>query len=314
MQTHPAKKGKKGKKAKTQRPSLMTLGGALARAEKILKTHGIPDPGREAQLMLADLLGLKPAEVYLERDAEINPERLLILNEWLQRRCRREPLQYITGSTEFRGLKIKVNHNVLIPRPETELLAGEVVAAAAAAKKKSSSPRVLDVCTGSGCIAVAVAKEAPGARLIATDISPGALKLARENASANGVAGRIKFLEGDLFKPLEERGLEGSFDVVVSNPPYVPGDELKEAQPEVRLFEPYTALYGGEDGFYFLKRIVAGAPDWLRPGGVLLVEIGFGQSGEAIKIISEAGEFEAPGIIKDLSGIERIVRARKRVG
>jgi release factor glutamine methyltransferase len=161
---------------------------------------------------------------------------------------------------------------------------------------------------------VAVAKEAPGARLIATDISPGALKLARENASANGVAGRIKFLEGDLFKPLEERGLEGSFDVVVSNPPYVPGDELKEAQPEVRLFEPYTALYGGEDGFYFLKRIVAGAPDWLRPGGVLLVEIGFGQSGEAIKIISEAGEFEAPGIIKDLSGIERIVRARKRVG
>lgn len=295
----------------------MTLNGALARAEKILKTHGIPDPGREAQLMLADLMGLKPAEVYLKRDAEVGPERLETLNEWLERRCRREPLQYITGSTEFRGLRLKVNHNVLIPRPETELLAGEAIAAcaaAAAAKKKSSTPRVLDVCTGSGCIAVAVAKEAPGALIIATDISPNALKLARENASANGVAGRIKFLEGDLFKPLEERGLEASFDIVVSNPPYVPGDELKEAQPEVRLFEPYRALYGGQDGFYFFKRIAAGAPEYLRPGGVLLVEIGFGQSREAVKIISETGEFEAPGIIKDLSGIERIVRARKRVG
>lgn len=302
--------------AKTRTPPVITLGEALKRAEEKLKSSGVPGPGREAQLMAAELLGLRPAEVYLKRAVEVRGERLGTLDEWVERRCAREPSQYITGSTGFRGLEIKVGPEVLIPRPETEQLAGEAIEAIEGLK--SSTPLVLDLCTGSGCIAVAIATEVKGARVFAMDLSPGALRVACENAAANGVRGRIEFLEGDLFAPLAPlaplKGVElaGSFDLIVSNPPYVAGEELKRVEPEVRLFEPYIALYGGEDGLDFIRRIVAGAPDYLKPGGVLMLEIGYGQSKDVKSIIEGTGRFDACEVKKDLFGIDRIVRAQRR--
>ncbi len=298
--------------AKTRTPSVMTLGEALMRAEEKLKSSGVPGPEREAQLMAAELMGLRPAEVYLKRDLEVKGERLRTLDEWVERRCGREPSQYITGSTGFRGLEIKVNSEVLIPRPETEQLAGEAIGGLEGLK--AASPLVLDLCTGSGCIAVSIATEVKGARIFAVDLSPGALKVARENAAAHGVSGRVEFLEGDLFAPLKGLELGGSFDLIVSNPPYVAGEELKKVQPEVRLFEPYIALYGGEDGLDFIRRIVADAPDYLKPGGVLMLEIGYGQSGDVKSIIEGTGRYEACQVKKDFSGIDRIVRARRRGG
>jgi release factor glutamine methyltransferase len=288
--------------------SEMTLGEALHRTEQRLKSAGVPDPGKEALFMVAELMVLKPAEVYLKRETPVDPDRLRTLNEWVTRRLGREPLQYITGSCEFRGLGIKVSPDVLIPRPETELLVSEGITTV-----DSASPLILDLCTGSGCIAVAMAKEVPEARVFATDIGDGALRLAGENAAMHNVAGRIEFLEGDLFGALRGLGLEGSFDLIISNPPYVSGDEMNGLQPEIRLFEPYAALYGGEDGFHFIRRIVEGAPEFLRPGGALILEIGYGQSAGVGRMLKESENFEAVEIKKDLSGIDRILKARKSV-
>jgi release factor glutamine methyltransferase len=200
---------------------LRTLGEVLVWAEETLKTGGIPDPGHEALFIAAGIMGSKPTEVYLNRGSVIDVDRVRILNEWVTRRLGREPSQYITGDTEFRGLEFKVNPDVLIPRPETEILVSEAIAAIDIA-----SPLILDMGTGSGCIAVSVAKEVPGALVFATDLSGGALRVAEHNAARQNVAGRIEFLEGDLFGPLEGLGLEASFDLVISNPPYVSRDEL----------------------------------------------------------------------------------------
>jgi release factor glutamine methyltransferase len=285
---------------------LRTLGEALVWAEETLKTGGVPDPGHEALFIAAGIMGSKPTEVYLNRGSVIDLDRVRTLNEWVTRRLGREPSQYITGDTEFRGLEFKVNPDVLIPRPETEILVSEAIAAIDIA-----SSLILDIGTGSGCIAVSVAMEVPGALVFATDLSGAALRVAEHNAARQNVAGRIEFLEGDLFGPLEGLGLEASFDLVISNPPYVSREELNRLQPEIRLFEPEMALYGGDDGMEFIRRIVDRAPSYLKPGGALMLEIGYGQSEEVKSILKGSGRLVAPEIIKDYSGIERVVKARK---
>jgi release factor glutamine methyltransferase len=298
--------------SKTEARSARTLGEALVWAEKRLKSAGLPDPGvhdprHEALFMVADLMGLQPTEVYLKRGSVIDSDRFRTLRQWVERRLGREPSQYITGATEFRGLSFKVNPYVLIPRPETELLVCEGTGAI-----DSRSPLILDLCTGSGCIAVAMAKEVPGARIFALDISGPALRVAGENAAVHDVAYRIEFLEGDLFAPLKGRCLEASFDLILSNPPYVSGDELKRLKPEVRHFEPTMALYGGEDGLHFIRRIVNGAPDYLKPGGALILEIGYGQSEDVRIILEGSGKFDPPLTRKDYSGIDRFIKAQKK--
>ena len=214
------------------------------------------------------------------------------------------PIQYIIGKTEFCGLDIIVNEHVLIPRPETELLVEKTVEAAAGRK---DPVRILDLCTGSGCVAIAVCraltKSGFDCRIVASDISAAALDVAGKNAIRIGLAQNINFVKSDLFG-----SIEGRFDVIVSNPPYIAGFEFGTLQKEV-LKEPRIALDGGEDGLDFYRKIVRAAPDFLNSGGHLLFEIGFGQLAEIRKIMEADGNFKISGIEKDFNGIERVVAA-----
>ena len=210
------------------------------------------------------------------------------------------PIQYIIGRTEFCGLDITVNEDVLIPRPETELLVDKV---AAIARNNGQGIRVLDLCTGSGCIAIALTKRVSDCKINASDISDKALDVARLNASRHGVSDKISFFKSDLFGNIDDR-----FDIIVSNPPYIARFEFETLQKEV-LREPRMALDGGEDGLDFYRKIVADAPDHLRPGGQVIFEIGFGQAGEVCKILQERGVFKVVGIEKDFNGIDRVVIA-----
>ena len=226
------------------------------------------------------------------------------------------PIQYIIGHTEFCGLDIMVNEDVLIPRPETELLVDKTITVASS---KVQGARILDLCTGSGCIAIALmarlrspsmpsrvealTKDAFNCKIIASDISDKALDVARLNASRHGVSDKIDFIKSDLFDNIEDR-----FDIIVSNPPYVARFEFNILQREV-LREPRTALDGGEDGLDFYRRIVRTAPDHLRLGGHIIFEIGFGQAGEVRDILQASGVFKVTKIEKDFNGIDRVVIA-----
>ncbi|MDD5136726.1 MAG: peptide chain release factor N(5)-glutamine methyltransferase [Candidatus Omnitrophica bacterium] len=222
------------------------------------------------------------------------------------------PVQYIIGRTDFCGLDLIVNENVLIPRPETELLVEEAAGLVKRlAGEEPNELRVLDLCTGSGAIAIALVsrlrstltKRPIDCRIVASDISGHALEVARLNAGRHGVSGRINFVESDLFS-----NICGKFDIVISNPPYIANFEFETLQKEV-LKEPRIALDGGADGLDFYRRIIHDAPGYLRPGGYVAFEIGFGQFGEIKKII-EAGAFQVIEVKKDFNGIDRVVIAR----
>ena len=208
------------------------------------------------------------------------------------------PVQYIIGHAEFCGLDIAVNENVLIPRPETELLVDKAVEVA---KSQKTDVRALDLCTGSGNIAIALTKGVSACRIVASDISGGALEVARSNADRFGVSGKIEFVKSDLFDKINDR-----FDIIVSNPPYIAKFEFETLQKEV-LREPRIALDGGDDGLDFYRKIIASAPAYLRPGGYVLFEIGFGQAAEIKKIISASGNFNIIEVAKDFNGIDRVI-------
>ena len=176
----------------------------------------------------------------------------------------------------------------------------------------TATPAIVDLCTGSGCIAVSLAKEYPQARIFATDRSEAALDIARRNARQNGVADRIRFLEGDLFEPLSETDLVGRIDIIATNPPYIRSDDLQALQPEVRDFEPRMALIAGPDGTEIAERIINAAPNYLRSGGSLIMEMGMGQTDALRKIIAAAGTYTEPEVLKDLAGIERVIVATKK--
>ena len=213
------------------------------------------------------------------------------------------PVQYIMGSTEFCGLDIKVNEDVLIPRPETEFLVEAAVGLSESRGQKPEAIEILDLCTGSGCIAIALTKKLPDCKIVASDISEKALALAGDNAKIHQ-ARQIEFIKSDLFSDLK-----GSFDIIVSNPPYISGSEFTELQEEV-LKEPRVALYGGEDGLDFYRKIFNTAGKFLKDGGYIAVEIGYGQAGAVKDICGGARGFKVVNIIKDLSGIDRVVVAK----
>jgi len=225
----------------------------------------------------------------------------------IARRASREPLQYLTGVQEFWSLAFRVTPAVLIPRPETE-----GIVAAFLSLRRSPSPLVLDIGTGSGCLAVVAAHETPGARVHASDISEEALAVARDNAAAHGVAGRLELRRGDLFAPHRGRGLEGRVDFILSNPPYLSEDELRRAQPEVRDFEPRAALLAGADGLDVHRRLAAEAADFLAAGGRLIAEIGLGQEGAARALYDRHPRLEVVAVESDLAGIPRVLVARAR--
>lgn len=278
---------------------------ALSLATKALAEAGVSDPLAEAEYLLAHILKCTRPGLFLEPARFLTDDEAAAFAASIERRKKREPAQYIAGDVDFRGHTIKVTRATLIPRPETELVVDEALEAAGGAQ----GAVIVDLCTGSGCIAVSVAGELAGSRVYATDISPAALEVARENAVLNGVADRVEFFEGDLFAPLPRR-LKGAVDIVISNPPYVPLSEMEGLAPEVRDFEPGTALFGGTDGLDFLEKIIEQAPGYLKKGGRLIMEIGHSQSEKVKEMAEKDGRYGGVALRKDYSGIERIFSAR----
>lgn len=214
------------------------------------------------------------------------------------------PLQYVMGKTSFLGLDFKVNEDVLIPRPETEILVYTVIDIANGQGNPAGGLKILDLGTGSGCIAISLTKNLDNCKIIASDISEKALDVARENAALNGVSGRIKFVKSDLFNDIK-----GRFDIIASNPPYIAKPEFAELQKEV-LMEPRVALDGGDDGLSFYRRIAAEAPEHLKNGGYLVMEIGFGQAPLIKDMIRGVKGFEVLAVKEDQYEIDRIIVAR----
>jgi release factor glutamine methyltransferase len=269
-----------------------------------LEEKGV-DRGRlEAEHLLAHVLGLKRLQLYLQYDRPLDLEELDRFRPLLRRRADREPLQYILGHAAFRELVLAVDRRVLIPRPETEILVDEVLDWAEARGQEGLS--VLDVGTGSGAIALSLALEGPFTRVVATDASADALDLARENGRGTGLQDRLDFREGSFFAPLAP---DESFDVVVSNPPYVAESEGPGLEPEVRAWEPGLALFGGPDGLAAIRALVGGAGPHLVGGGLLALEVGAGQSGLVVAEIEGTGAYENVRVRRDLAGRERVVLA-----
>ncbi len=276
-----------------------SVAAALSAARAQLEAAGVPTPDVDAALLVAHVTGWSRSRVRTSADEPLPRGAADALAELVRRRAAREPLQLLLGSIGFRHLDVEVRPGVFIPRPETETLAGEAIA---------RTPRgglVVEPCTGTGAVACAVATEA-AALVHATDISTDAVALARANAAATGA--RVEVHHGDLFAPLPAE-LRGRVDVVVSNPPYIADAEVATLEPEVRDWDPHTALVSGPTGHEVSDRLIAEAPGWLRPGGWLLMEVDAARAAEAASRCRAAGYVEVE-VVRDLAGRDRVVIAR----
>ncbi|MGH9562946.1 MAG: peptide chain release factor N(5)-glutamine methyltransferase [Terracidiphilus sp.] len=286
-----------------------TLRLALDAAEKLLAQGPHPDRARrDTETLLLYVLRQASPETNLAwlvaHDSEpIRPDRAAAFCDLVERRLTGEPIQYITGEVEFYGLPFRVNRDVLIPRPETELLVEKALAFAPIFR----SPRILDVGTGSGAIAIALAHEWPEAILTAVDLSAAALEVACRNAERNGLADHIRFLQGDLLAPVAEE----QFDLIVSNPPYVAESDRATLDVEVRNYEPAQALFAGEDGLQIYRRLIPEAFKALTGGGILLLEIGYGQR-DAIEALLAKECLAEIEFFHDLQGLPRVAKAQRR--
>ncbi len=287
-----------------KRRSPGSLGAMLEEMKRRFSAAGIDNPFTDAEAILCWALGWDRARLHARPDEILPDEAAPRVAEAASRREIREPLAYILEEREFWSLPFRVAPGSLIPRPETELL----VERAAALLHGNKAPRILDLGTGSGAIAVALAKELPGARVVATDISEETLRLACGNAGANGVEDRVEFRRADWLAGLPEGE---SFDAVVSNPPYVPSGAIDSLMPEVSRFEPREALDGGPDGMNFLRKIVREAPARLRKGGVLLLEMDPAQVPRCVMELRLTRAFGEPEVRRDLTGRDRVLEAVK---
>jgi len=254
----------------------------------------------EAELLFSEILGCDRTTLYLDKAKILGHNELAFISSVLKRRIKGEPIQYILGKTEFMALKLKVNQDVLIPRPETEILVETTLKYA----DKIRQAEILDLGTGSGCIAISLGKILEGAKIDAIDISDKALSVAEENARLNGA--KIDFIQSDLFDSLGGR----EYDIIVSNPPYIADDEIGRLQPELQ-FEPRIALAAGVDGLDFYRRINLKASGYLKKNGFLIMEIGFGQAGHLVGLFSESNKFKVVETVKDYNNIERVIVAQK---
>nr|WP_242588478.1 peptide chain release factor N(5)-glutamine methyltransferase [Corallococcus macrosporus] len=259
--------------------------------------RGVDAPRLTTEILLAHVLKTGRVRLYVDLDRPLSKDELAAFKALIERRMAGEPTNYLTGTKEFYNRPFKVDARVLIPRPETELLVEAVLHSV----PKDGPSRVLDVCTGSGCIAISIAAERPQATVLATDLSKDACALARENAQALGVAERVSVLEGDLFAPLPPGE---TFRVVVSNPPYIDSGDIAGLSPEVRR-EPRLALDGGPDGLAALRRVIQGARRVLEPGGLLALEMGETQGSAVLELLRAAGYADAR-VEKDLERRERM--------
>ena len=261
---------------------------------RALRRAGLSDPFREAEALLLLLLGISRMDLWMDRDRPVSLDRRERFAAWISRRSRREPIQYITGEVTFSGLTLSVGPGVFIPRPETEFLV-----AAASGASRPTPQRILDLCTGSGALAIALACRFPEVVMTAVDLSNVALDFAMRNAKRHSCDRRITFLQGDLFSPLDRSGVP--FDLIVANPPYVPDDA--PLPPEVLDYEPKEALTAGAEGVDVYRRIFEGVDAYLAPKGVLMLEMGEGQAAWLRRHV--AGRYDVTGIF-DFSGIERV--------
>jgi release factor glutamine methyltransferase len=304
----------------------VTVLEAIQKSTEFLAKKGVESPRLQTELLLAHLLKLPRMKLYLNFERALTPAETDALREFIKRRSQREPLQHITGSTSFCGYEIAVNRHVLVPRPETELLAEAGWQFLTTFNSQSST--CLDFGTGSGCIAIALAAKCPNTKITATDISADALALAKESTAKNNVPERIDFLQGDGFAALKSEGRvprdpnkklkngdsqssslrKWEFDLIISNPPYIPSAEIATLQPEVRDFDPRGALDGGVDGLDFYRRIAAEAKPFLKLDGKIMSEFGDGQA-DAIRKIFENEKWIVEAVKDGYSQCARILVA-----
>lgn len=264
-----------------------------------LAEKGVENARLEAEWLLCAVLDLDRVALYVNFDKPLSAAELAAYRAMVGRRAKREPLQYILGSQEFMGLDFEVTPGVLIPRHDTEVLVAEGV------KRGERAKTILDIGVGSGCIAVALAKALPQAEVCGVETSAEALALAQRNVAKYGV--KVTLFEGSLFEPFNGQ----RFDLIVSNPPYIPSTELETLQPEVRDFEPQQALDGGKDGLDFYRLIIPAAPEHLNPGGWLLFEVGIGEAEPVLELFETTGQFAELFTAKDPAGIERVVGGKR---
>lgn len=274
----------------------MKIADALRRAAEILNENA--DARRDAALLLGFVLNRERAFLIANDDHDLSGEEIELFFELIERRASGEPIQYITGRQEFFGLEFEVNEDVLIPRPETEIL----VEAAIEILREKENPYFCDVGTGSGCIPISILANLENAKAVAVDISSGALAVARKNAEKHRIAERIEFYESDVFAVFHNP----KFDLIVSNPPYIPNKDLPDLPREVREHEPHAALFGGDVGTEIITQLLTDAPKFLIENSYLMFEIGFAQ-GEAVRAMIDPNVWQLREILPDLQGIPRIV-------
>ena len=283
----------------------MTVLEVIQKSADFLLKKGVDSPRLQTELLLAHILKLPRMKLYLNFERTLSEAELDAVREFVKRRGQREPLQHITGSTSFCGLEMAVNRNVLVPRPETELLAEAGWEFLSTLNPQPST--ALDFGTGSGCIAIALAVKCPATRIVALDASADALAVASQNAACNGVSERIEFFHGDGFTALTPGFC---FDLIVSNPPYIPSAEIATLQTEVRDFDPHEALDGGVDGLDFYRLLAAQAAAYLRPGGKIMLEFGDGQAA-AIRNLFAVPGWSVEAVRTDYTQRDRILIARR---
>ena len=274
----------------------------LSKSIQYLKKYNVENARLDAEYIFAYVLGVKRISLMLNFDEEISEENKNLIRQYIVRRGKyREPLQYIVKEWEFYGYPIKVDGRVLIPRQDTEILVEQCIFL----MKEKENPKILDIGTGSGAISIALAKELPESEVLGLDVSDDALKMAVINRELNNVS-NLKFLKSDVFQHVREK----NYDLIVSNPPYIPVEEYNELMPEVKEYEPRMALTDGGDGYYFYKKISEESVNYLKNGGYLAFEVGYNQ-GETVSQLMEKNGFQIIGRVADYGGIERVIIGRK---
>lgn len=274
----------------------------LSKSIQYLKKYNVENARLDAEYIFAYVLGVKRISLMLNFDEEISEENKNLIRQYIVRRGKyREPLQYIVKEWEFYGYPIKVDGRVLIPRQDTEILVEQCIFL----MKEKENPKILDIGTGSGAISIALAKELPESEVLGLDVSDDALKMAVINRELNNVS-NLKFLKSDVFQHVREK----NYDLIVSNPPYIPVEEYNELMPEVKEYEPRMALTDGGDGYYFYKKISEESVNYLKNGGYLAFEVGYNQ-GETVSQLMKKNGFQIIGRVADYGGIERVIIGRK---
>jgi release factor glutamine methyltransferase len=283
---------------------MMDIRTILRRTTHDLTACGSPSPRLDAEVLLMHLLKTDRLQLCTHSEKNLTEAEVASYSRWVARRRRGEPVAYIVGEKEFWSLVFQVNADVLIPRPETECLIEEVIGCCG---RETDEPRIIDIGTGSGAIGVVLAGEVPAARVVATDISSGALEVARRNAVRHGVADRMEFLQGDLYA-----AASGVFDIVVSNPPYILDDAYPLLPEGIRAFEPREALVAGPDGAAFHRRIIREGVSRLKAGGWIFLEVGEGHRGLVEALFREEGFYDTIRFRRDYGGVDRVAVARRK--